>query len=804
MSVIWHKLWSDLWDNKARTLLAVLSIAAGVFAIGAMFGMSDQLLKGMDATHQVSIPSHFQMFVTKNVDEDIVNHLKKVEGVEDIALGSQLTNLHYKIHPDDEWDTGWLIMREDYTKQIYELLPLKAGEWPKRTRVGIERLSSEHFGLDIGDTVIFEVDDRPRLRKINGKLRHNFVPPPAFGGQAVFFTNAEGMELFDIPKGEYNLIMVRVTPYSESLARQVGSEIKDRLSKEDIGVAITIYQDPEKHWGRDIMAGINLVLQVMAVVSLGASVVLVLNTLMALVTQQTNQIGILKAIGGAQGTIIKVYLSGVLVYGLLALLISLPLGAMLAYGMSKYLLNLFNIDYEQFQYSTLAIGLQVIAAIAVPLLAALVPILSGTAITVREAIASYGLGSGKFGANRFDRFIEGLGRRLLSAPYAVALGNMFRRKGRLLLTQTVLILAGVMFLAVMSLSSSINFTMDNIFARNDYDFIISFDDEERVDRVIAIAENHPGVEYAEVWFGHGASILKQGQRLREAGFGAQLIGLPNGTDTFRPDLLVAGRWLRPDDGPAIIISKNTADNNDIQLGDIVTLDVGELGDDEWQVIGFYQSVFGGGVGDIDPIYANLDAVFKATKKYNQGGQIRVRTHHHHEAYVQTVVTQLTEIYEAKNIDVAESITLIQNRRDVDSQFALVLVMISVVAVVMALVGGIGLMGALSISVVERTREIGVMRAIGAKTPTLLGMFVMEGVLQGLFSWIVVVPLSFVLGQPLADALGTVLFDATLDYQYNPTAVIIWLAIILIISTLASILPARSATVISVRDSLTYA
>jgi putative ABC transport system permease protein len=210
------------------------------------------------------------------------------------------------------------------------------------------------------------------------------------------------------------------------------------------------------------------------------------------------------------------------------------------------------------------------------------------------------------------------------------------------------------------------------------------------------------------------------------------------------------------------------------------------------------------VGDIDPIYANLDAVFKATKKYNQGGQIRVRTHHHHEAYVQTVVTQLTEIYEAKNIDVAESITLIQNRRDVDSQFALVLVMISVVAVVMALVGGIGLMGALSISVVERTREIGVMRAIGAKTPTLLGMFVMEGVLQGLFSWIVVVPLSFVLGQPLADALGTVLFDATLDYQYNPTAVIIWLAIILIISTLASILPARSATVISVRDSLTYA
>ena len=58
MSVIWHKFWSDLLDNKAHTLLAVLSIAAGVFAIGAMFGMSDQMLAGMDAAHQAILPAH--------------------------------------------------------------------------------------------------------------------------------------------------------------------------------------------------------------------------------------------------------------------------------------------------------------------------------------------------------------------------------------------------------------------------------------------------------------------------------------------------------------------------------------------------------------------------------------------------------------------------------------------------------------------------------------------------------------------------------------------------------------------------
>jgi putative ABC transport system permease protein len=366
----------------------------------------------------------------------------------------------------------------------------------------------------------------------------------------------------------------------------------------------------------------------------------------------------------------------------------------------------------------------------------------------------------------------------------------------------VLIIAGTMFLAVMSLSSSINLTMDNIFARHRYDLIVTFDDYERVDRTKAIAESHPGVERAEVWFGHGASILKEGQRLKEAGIGAQLIGIPNGSDSFRPPIIVAGRWLSPDDGPAIVIRKDTADDNDIQLGDTVTLDLGELGDDAWQVIGFYQDVFSG-VGETDPIYANLDAVFKATKKYNQGDQIRVRTRFYNEAYVDTVTTQLKEMYETKSVDVAESITLYENRSNADSQFSIVITMLLVLAVIIALVGGIGLMGALSISVVERTREIGVMRAVGAKTPTILGMFVMEGILQGLLSWVVVVPISFILGQPIADALGMVLFDTSLDYQYNFSAVLVWLVIILVISSLASILPARSATAISVRDSLAY-
>jgi putative ABC transport system permease protein len=200
----------------------------------------------------------------------------------------------------------------------------------------------------------------------------------------------------------------------------------------------------------------------------------------------------------------------------------------------------------------------------------------------------------------------------------------------------------------------------------------------------------------------------------------------------------------------------------------------------------------------------LDAVFEATKKHNVGGSLRVRTQFDDAASTDAVRNQLVNLYTARNMDVIFNQTANEERTSADNQFAITTTMLLGLAIVVAAVGGIGLMGALSISVVERTREIGVMRAVGARSRTILGMFVLEGIMQGAFSWLVAVPISFVGGGWLAQLMGQAMFNANLDYQYNYTAVLVWLLIILFISTLASLLPARSATQISVRDSLAYA
>ncbi len=799
MSVIWDKLWADLWQHKVRTVLATLSISIGVLALGFIVGLMDQLTPTWNRVHRSIVPAHVYMRLDRRIDEDTIHALRRIDGVAGVEALNELV-IRYRLTPEEPWRNGVLMMRANYAEQQYSLLQLKAGAWPQRNAVGIDYRAAELLGLSFGDRVIFELDGTDRMLPITGKIRYHFITTPEFGFDTHFFVDAQGLERFGVPDGTFQQLMLRVTPYSEERARAVASAVKDRLSNLGVSVGTTHYNDPDAHWAQEFLDGLLLVMQMLAVMSLFMSVVLIYNTLTALITQQTNQIGILKAIGGRTGSIVRLYLAGVLIYGLLALLIALPGGAVLSFLMTVYFLDIFNIAYDTFQVSPRALVLQVVAALVVPLLAALWPVLNGARITVRQAIASYGLGD-RVGDTWFERTIDRLGGRRLAAPMQMALSNMFRRKSRLLLTQMVLITAGTLYLIVMTLSSSINHTVDTELARRNYHMQFVFEDPRRISQLEAMLETQPYLTRTETWFSHPATLLHAGQSTREAGAGTILVGLPPASEMYRPRI-VAGRWLRPDDDRAVVLNEETAEENDIHLGDMVTLDLGSLGDDAWRVVGFYR------VLAVSPepenIYAPRRAVFRTTAQHNEFNHLLVQTTSGDPAFVETMTRRMENMFEQRNWDLIDTETTVEERQFFANFFDQYIPMLLMLAVMTALVGGIGLMGALSLSVVERTREIGVMRAIGARTPHLMRMLILEGVVQGFVSWLAAVPLSFGLGQYVAALMGQTLFAVDLDYQYHAGAVAFWLVAVLCIAVLASVLPARNAARISVRESLAYA
>jgi len=121
----------------------------------------------------------------------------------------------------------------------------------------------------------------------------------------------------------------------------------------------------------------------------------------------------------------------------------------------------------------------------------------------------------------------------------------------------------------------------------------------------------------------------------------------------------------------------------------------------------------------------------------------------------------------------------------------------------ALVGSIGLTGTMSINVLERTREIGVMRTIGAVDSVIMQSVVIEALLIGLITWVLAIGLSFPISSALLNIIGQSMAGSTFPLTPTPLGILIWLAVIVVLSIVASIMPARNAARLTINEVLAY-
>ena len=166
-------------------------------------------------------------------------------------------------------------------------------------------------------------------------------------------------------------------------------------------------------------------------------------------------------------------------------------------------------------------------------------------------------------------------------------------------------------------------------------------------------------------------------------------------------------------------------------------------------------------------------------------------------------TALEEHFKSVGMEVSYRLTSTEERTQIMARFNVLIVFLLIMAILLALVGAIGLTGTMSLNVLERTREIGVMRAIGASDGSVFQIVVVEGLLIGLISWCFGAILALPLGKVLSDAIGAITMKISLDYMYSVSGLGLWLAIASVLAVLASLLPARNASRVSVRDVLAY-
>jgi putative ABC transport system permease protein len=438
--------------------------------------------------------------------------------------------------------------------------------------------------------------------------------------------------------------------------------------------------------------------------------------------------------------------------------------------------------------------IEVAVGLSVPALAAFWPIMQGTRITVREAISDYGVGNSNFGASWLDRFITGI--KGLSRPLQISLRNTFRKRSRLILTLVTLTLGGMIFMTVGSVQSSLEGQVDSVLAYNQFDVQIMLEREYRTSQVEQAAYEVEGVTTVEAW-ATGSAV-----RIRADGSESDSISvtaLPPTSEMVDPTM-ESGRWLLPEDENAVVLSQSLlADEPDIEVGDEIVLEINGK-ERNWVVVGFAQTTdFTGQV----TAYVNQAYFAHITNGVGRISAVLIQVDPAAVASLDEMALVLEEHFESSGIRVANVVTVEFIRNFTGSFFSIIVALLLIMGVLIATVGALGLAGTMSTNVLERTREIGVMRALGASDLTILGVVLVEGVIIGLISWVIGAALAYPAGYALSTLLGIALFEAPLGYIYSASGILSWLLVVALLAGIASLLPARNASRVTVREALAY-
>jgi putative ABC transport system permease protein len=786
MNMVWRKVCRGLAHNKARTLLVALSIAVGVFAVGVVFGGYSVISDCLAEENEAWVPIHmtFWGWPFDRAVEEIVLREPDIAGVERLVDSS----FRWKLEGEADWRDADLYAREDYEAQRMGLVNLWEGDWPMDRTLVVERMTARHLNVSVGTTIIVEVGQRERRLPVVGVIRDSFADPPQFGATPQFFATPETVTWLN---GDgFNRIDVRMTTYnSPEDARAVIDQLAERIER--AGKSINVWgnwlRDPDEHWFQEDVDTVYVILLVLGALSLGLSVFLIVNTMNAIISQQVWQIGVMKVVGATFGRVVRIYLATALICGGLALLLAVPLGVVAAHFLARWILDIVNVPLETMRVVPLAIGVQIVVGLVVPLLAALAPVIGGARITAHRAISSYGLGGG-FGRGWFDRLIGKI--RRLPRPMTLSLRNTFRRKARVLLTLATLALGGVMFIMVMSVAVSLDNTIETLLHDFGSDVMVRMNRYYRVSRLVNVTESLPGVVEAEVWNRYGVMLKLPGGGERYTG----IWGLPADSEIFNPRI-VNGRFLLPGDGRAIVLNHKIATDEGIRVGDEVRFDIQDE-ETVWTVVGLI-------LNSERDSFVPFEAIAQEFGSVNRGSRVWVVSDEHDAVSHQQLIREMHKVYAANNLEVHEYETTEEARQDQRGGFDIVIYLLLFMAILAAIVGSLGMMGTMSINVIERQREIGVMRAAGATSVAITGIFVGEGVLLGVVSWLFAAPLSFPSARLFSDVVGETLQGNAFDFVYSVNGLFLWLAIVILLSALASLWPALQATRVSVREALAY-
>lgn len=801
MKIRYIKVLRDVTSDYAKNLMLVAAIALGIIGIGSILGGYAVVKREMTSNYLGTRPASATIEVDGDLDRALVDSVTHLPG---ILVADRRATLMARMKIGDRWYPLLLFVMDDFRNQRISTVKSVSGAIEPATGTMLaERSALSMMAAKEGEFITIKTaNGDPKSIRLAGTV-HDPGLAPARQEQAGYgYITLATLHWLGETQG-FDQLKFRVAEYENSaphITKKAG-EVAAWLEKKGTRIHDIQIPPPNRHPHQSQMNTVMSLFIVFSFLVLILGSILVATSMATLMVKQIRQIGVMKTIGARSMQIAGLYLLMMSLLCVAALVVGLPLsrfGASLLYNQLAGLLNLELTDRSIPYWVPL---LQMSSGLVIPLMAVAFPVIRGSRLSVRKAIDNYGVSQRHQRSSDWGVWLRPL--TIGNETFRLSLRNAFRQRTRLVMTLGLLAAGGAMFMTALNVSEAWNSNLRRIYTQRLYDLEVKLNAPFQVDTLIPAIKHLSGIRIVEGW-DYAPTSFSTVERYEIAhtypdkGHGSFSIqALPVPTQLLNPTL-VKGQWLtRPAANDVVLNQLARAYSTGINIGDSISLAIDGKAT-RWHVIGFTEDV-----GSPATAYVSIEAFRNYTKLPGRANMLRIAFSNRASDYVTGKTREVERLLERSTSTVRSTTPVWLLHNAVAAHMRVLVNSLLAMAILMAIVGTLGLMSTMSMNVLERTREIGIMRAIGATPKIIRNLVVWEGLVIGAFSVLIAFLFSLLLSTYMGRLIGNLAFRTPLSLTISALALSIWVCIIVIGSYIASVFPAQRAIRITTCEALAY-
>ncbi len=765
----------ELTRRRGRSALTIATIAVAIAGVW-LFAIPGNV----DATMQQRVRSdamHTARLAPTAADLTPAQ-LASLRSVDNVAALDTRTLARTEIRLDGRIQGVILVGVADFERQSVNVVSLTAGAFPGRPNQLItdaENARTGRFSGAAGGSVEVRTHtgrwERFGISGSGGTIRYS--SEVGQDAPVLYMSNADVQRVMDYPAP--NSIDVVAVDASPTAVNAMVTELRIELATEFDDIA---YWDVLEVWrpgtwpGSEDFGNFRVVFYVIAGIALVSALILIFTTMNTMVREQTREIGVMKAIGGTRRTVATGFLRTALMLGGLGTAIGVAVGIPLSNWLMTFMSAEFGGTSIGWRISGLALLLSIVVGLGGTAAASWPALRRVSRITVRDALEDHGVVAA-YGLRPLDRAVARF--PIASRRGRMGLRNATRRAGRTAATAVPIGLAvGTMLAFGSVLITAVNEDL-NSFDLEGADIILWNRDPGLDEAAGGLIASVPQVESAHPMV--YSSVELDGEKY--------VWGLP-AVSTYDHDV-IAGRWFSPEEADnaarVVVVGEALARQTGLVVGDVVTVET-RRGPIDLDVIGVDGQLVNNGQGLFVPFRTVLDYEGWTTGNY------WVRTVDPEPATVDAAAAGIHQVLERDGYRVESSLRYIDRNQNMAENRLIVTVVMAMGLPVVA-IGMIGLASAMASNVLDRTREIGILRSVGARRRDLRAMFRAEGITIALLGWLLGIPVGYGLARLILWVFER-RFDAAFTFRFPLWPIAVSLIVTLAATLIVIRLPLRRA------------